>query len=113
MAMRRGMGGPPQDDSMLPGERSYRGSACLDRPAAACFSSGTMRIPALGLKRKQWEPLAFASPSMALIVLVIVFPLASGRRQVPGGHRAELPVPRPGSGYPGRGRVPAQALVRD
>ena len=35
-----------------------------------------MRIPALGLKRKQWEPLAFASPSMALIALVIVFPLA-------------------------------------
>jgi len=35
-----------------------------------------MRIPALPLKRKQWEPLAFASPSMALIALVIVFPLA-------------------------------------
>jgi len=35
-----------------------------------------MRIPALGLKRKQWEPLAFASPSMALIAFVIVFPLA-------------------------------------
>ena len=32
-------------------------------------------IPALGLKRKQWEPLAFASPSLALIALVIVFPL--------------------------------------
>src|SRR5262249_43581574 len=28
------------------GERSYRGSACLDRPAAAWFSSGTMRISA-------------------------------------------------------------------
>jgi hypothetical protein len=26
-----------------------------------------MRIPALPLKRKQWEPLACASPSMALI----------------------------------------------
>ena len=35
-----------------------------------------MRIPALSLKRKQWEPLAFASPSMALIAFVIVFPLA-------------------------------------
>jgi ABC-type sugar transport system permease subunit len=35
-----------------------------------------MRIPALGLKRKQWEPLAFASPSMALIAFVILFPLA-------------------------------------
>ena len=34
-----------------------------------------MRIPALGLRRKQWEPLAFASPSMALIAFVIVFPL--------------------------------------
>jgi hypothetical protein len=28
-----------------------------------------MRIPALGLKRKQWEPFAFASPSMVLIDL--------------------------------------------
>jgi len=28
------------------------------------------------LKRKQWEPLAFAAPSLALIALVIVFPLA-------------------------------------
>lgn len=32
-------------------------------------------IPALGLKRKQWEPFAFASPSLALIAIVIVFPL--------------------------------------
>jgi multiple sugar transport system permease protein len=29
-----------------------------------------------GLKRKQWEPFAFASPSLALIALIIVFPLA-------------------------------------
>src|SRR6266567_2447762 len=58
------------------GERSYRGSPRLDRPCRAWFSSGTMRVPTLGLKRKQWEPLAFASPSMALIALVIVFPLA-------------------------------------
>ena len=29
----------------------------------------------LGVKRKQWEPFAFASPSLALIALVIVFPL--------------------------------------
>jgi multiple sugar transport system permease protein len=29
----------------------------------------------LGLKRKQWEPLAFASPALLLIALVIVFPL--------------------------------------
>src|SRR3989441_8099891 len=35
-----------------------------------------MRIPALGLKRKQWEPFAFASPAMVLIAFVIVFPLA-------------------------------------
>src|SRR2546428_586130 len=28
-----------------------------------------MRIPALGLKRKQWEPLAFASPSMVSPVM--------------------------------------------
>src|SRR5262245_54162740 len=32
MAMRRGMGGPPQATRALPGERSYRGSTCLDRP---------------------------------------------------------------------------------
>jgi len=35
-----------------------------------------MRIGALVLKRKSWEPLAFASPSLALIAIVIVFPLA-------------------------------------
>jgi ABC-type sugar transport system permease subunit len=35
-----------------------------------------MRIPAFGLKRKQWEPYAFASPAMVLIAFVIVFPLA-------------------------------------
>ena len=34
-----------------------------------------MRVTTLGLKRKQWEPFAFASPSLALIALVIVFPL--------------------------------------
>jgi ABC-type sugar transport system permease subunit len=34
-----------------------------------------MRVGALVLKRKQWEPLAFASPSLVLIALVIVFPL--------------------------------------
>jgi multiple sugar transport system permease protein len=34
-----------------------------------------MRIGALAFKRKQWEPFAFASPSLALIALVIVFPL--------------------------------------
>ncbi len=34
-----------------------------------------MRVSALALKRKQWEPLAFASPSLFLIGLVIVFPL--------------------------------------
>jgi multiple sugar transport system permease protein len=32
-------------------------------------------MPALALKRKQWEPFAFASPSLFLIALVIVFPL--------------------------------------
>ena len=35
-----------------------------------------MRIGALVLKRKSWEPSAFASPSLVLIALVIVFPLA-------------------------------------
>ena len=35
-----------------------------------------MRMSALALKRKQWEPFAFASPSLFLIALVIVFPLA-------------------------------------
>src|SRR3972149_12220004 len=34
-----------------------------------------MRMAALALKRKQWEPLAFASPSLVLVALVIVFPL--------------------------------------
>jgi multiple sugar transport system permease protein len=34
-----------------------------------------MRLSAIALKRKQWEPLAFASPSLFLIALVIVFPL--------------------------------------
>jgi multiple sugar transport system permease protein len=34
-----------------------------------------MRLAALALKRKRWEPFAFASPSLALIALVIVFPL--------------------------------------
>jgi ABC-type sugar transport system permease subunit len=34
-----------------------------------------VRVSALALKRKQWEPLAFASPSLFLISLVIVFPL--------------------------------------
>jgi multiple sugar transport system permease protein len=35
-----------------------------------------MPMPALALKRKQWEPWAFASPALFLIGLVIVFPLA-------------------------------------
>ena len=34
-----------------------------------------MRVRTLALKRKQWEPFAFASPSLVLITLVIVFPL--------------------------------------
>ena len=34
-----------------------------------------MRMPAVALKRKHWEPFAFASPSLVLIALVIVFPL--------------------------------------
>jgi multiple sugar transport system permease protein len=34
-----------------------------------------MRIGAFALKRKQWEPVAFASPSLGLIALVIGFPL--------------------------------------
>jgi multiple sugar transport system permease protein len=35
-----------------------------------------LRLIALALKRKRWEPLAFASPSLGLIALVIAFPLA-------------------------------------
>jgi len=35
-----------------------------------------VRIPAIALKRRQWEPFAFASPSLVLIAIVIVFPLA-------------------------------------
>ena len=34
-----------------------------------------MRLAALALTRKRWEPLAFASPSLFLIALIIVFPL--------------------------------------
>jgi multiple sugar transport system permease protein len=34
-----------------------------------------MKTSAFALKRKQWEPVAFASPSLVLILLVIVFPL--------------------------------------
>jgi multiple sugar transport system permease protein len=34
-----------------------------------------MRLAAFALKRKRWEPFAFASPSLVLIALVIVFPL--------------------------------------
>jgi multiple sugar transport system permease protein len=32
-------------------------------------------FPVSGLKRKQWEPLAFASPALVLIGIVILFPL--------------------------------------
>ena len=35
-----------------------------------------MQIGPISLKRKRWEPFAFASPSLALIMLVIIFPLA-------------------------------------
>jgi len=35
-----------------------------------------MRAAVLALKRKQWEPIAFASPSLVLIGFVILFPLA-------------------------------------
>lgn len=34
-----------------------------------------MRLNVFALKRKSWEPFAFASPSLALIGLVIIFPL--------------------------------------
>ncbi len=34
-----------------------------------------MRTAILRVKRKQWEPFAFASPSLVLIALIIVFPL--------------------------------------
>ena len=35
-----------------------------------------MRIAAFAPSRKQWEPVAFASPALVLIALVILFPLA-------------------------------------
>jgi len=35
-----------------------------------------MRAAAFALKRRQWEPVAFASPALVLITVVIVFPLA-------------------------------------
>jgi multiple sugar transport system permease protein len=35
-----------------------------------------MQLAALAIKRKRWEPIAFASPSLILIAIVIVFPLA-------------------------------------
>lgn len=35
-----------------------------------------MRASPLTFTRKQWEPLAFASPALVLIALVILFPLA-------------------------------------
>jgi multiple sugar transport system permease protein len=34
-----------------------------------------MRLNVFAMKRKRWEPMAFASPSLALVALVIVFPL--------------------------------------
>src|SRR5262249_30863999 len=72
MAMRRGMVAP---SSISGRERSYPGSGCLDRSDGAWFPRDTMKIPALGVKRKQWEPYAFASPAIVLIGFVIVFPL--------------------------------------
>jgi multiple sugar transport system permease protein len=36
-----------------------------------------MWVTTLALKRKQWEPLAFASPSLVLIAIEIVFPLVN------------------------------------
>jgi multiple sugar transport system permease protein len=35
-----------------------------------------MQIGPISVKRKRWEPFAFASPSLVLIALVIIFPLA-------------------------------------
>jgi multiple sugar transport system permease protein len=32
-------------------------------------------MPAIALKRRQWEPFAFATPALVLIAIVIVFPL--------------------------------------
>ena len=48
--------------------------SCCDL-AAQPGGGQPMRVTTLALKRKQWEPLAFASPSLVLIALVIVFPL--------------------------------------
>src|SRR5262245_65502138 len=73
MAMRRGIVAP---SSISGRERSYPGSGCLDRSDGAWFPRDTMTIPSLGLKRKQWEPYAFASPAIVLIAFVFVFRLA-------------------------------------
>src|SRR5213076_2160787 len=61
--------GPPQASDPTRFRRALTGQA------ERGFLASTMRIPALALRRKQWEPFAFASPSLALIALVIVFPL--------------------------------------
>ena len=34
-----------------------------------------MRLSAIALKRRQWEPFAFATPALVLIAVVIIFPL--------------------------------------
>src|SRR5262249_58706302 len=45
-------------------------------PAPSGRRGGPMRAAAFALKRRQWEPVAFASPALVLITVVIVFPLA-------------------------------------
>ena len=68
-----------------------------------------MRAGAFALKRKQWEPFAFASPSLVLIALVIVFPL--GYAFYLSLHNFDLSV---GSDYQFiGGRNYAEALFRD
>src|SRR5262249_50639409 len=49
---------------------------CLTRVEGAGRVTGPVRLSAFAPSRKQWEPVAFASPSLFLIAVVILFPLA-------------------------------------
>ena len=44
--------------------------------SARAAAVARLHLPAFGIRRRRWEPMAFASPSLALIGLVIMFPLA-------------------------------------
>src|SRR5512146_1350551 len=70
-----GAGHAPRDDRTLarapyPSFRTWQGPDPRARSGARKMRTAMWRV-----KRKQWEPFAFASPSLVLIALVIVFPL--------------------------------------